>query len=96
MLLKKFYKRRKVVLTIVAAMIACPLETCLSTDLAKRFREVYGPEVTSGLSAAITNPSDPQTGILQAWAALIDGLGALISVQPNSSSSSSGSSSSSS
>lgn len=82
MLHRKLIRRRRAVLAVVAALVACPYETCISTDLAKRFREAYAPGLIAGLSAAITTPTDPDTGIRQAWAALIDGLGALLNVQP--------------
>lgn len=85
-------KRRRITLAVFAAMLTCHYETCISTDLAKRFREVYAPAATAGLASAITTPSDPDTGIRQAWAALIQGLGALLDVQDaNTSSSRSGS-----
>lgn len=59
--------------------------SCLNSDIAKRFRESYGPGVTAGLTSAITDPDNAEDGLRQTGAALFEGIGAIL--QPRSGSS---------
>jgi hypothetical protein len=71
-----------------------PLRGCLDldSDLGKRFREGYAPGLVDGLSAAITDPAEAETGFRQAGVALIDAIGALLQPRtPSSAGSDSGS-----
>ena len=51
---------------------------CLDSDVLKRFRTAYEPGLVSGLSAALEDPENAETGLREAAAALLDGLGAVI------------------
>jgi len=51
---------------------------CLNSDIAKRFRSAYVPGLVSGLATAVTTPDQAEAGLRQSLAALIDGLGAVL------------------
>ena len=76
--------RRKTKIALAAVLVSTAFaDGCFDSAIALRFREAYGPGLTQGLSAAITDPSNSETGLRQASAALIEGLGAIF--QPRSS-----------
>jgi len=68
-------------LAVVALLVACPLEGCFSSAIAKRFREAWVPGLTEGLASAITSPDTAEDGLRQALAALIEGLGAMLELR---------------
>ena len=55
-----------------------PVTSCFDSEIARRFRSAYAPGLVEGVSSAITDPQNAETGLRQAWAALYDGLGAII------------------
>jgi hypothetical protein len=55
-----------------------PVTSCFDSEIARRFRGAYAPGFMEGVSSAITDPANAETGLRQAWAALYDGLGAII------------------
>jgi len=66
---------------------------CWDSAIAIRFREAYVPGLTAGLSSAITDPTNAESGLREAGAALVEGLGAALQPRSATSGSSSGSSS---
>ena len=71
--------------------------SCLSSGLATEFRAAYAPGFTAGVTQAITDPANADAGIREAFAAFVQGIGAVIQpADTPSSSSGSGSSSTSS
>lgn len=68
---------------------------CFDSDLAKRFREAYAPNLTAGLTTMLQQPGQFETGLRQTGVALAQAIGALITPLSDDSSGSSSSSSSS-
>ena len=83
---------RRIRLTLATGLLGCVsmFGGCWDSDIAKRFREAYGPGLVEGLSDAITNPAQSQLGFRRTATALFEGLGAII--QPRTSAGSGGSS----
>jgi len=69
---------------------------CFDSDLAKRFREAYAPNLTAGLTTMLEQPGQFETGLRQTGVALAQAIGALITPLSDDSSGSSSSSSTSS
>jgi len=65
---------------------------CFDTEIAKRFREGYAPGFIQGLSTALGQRGQAETGLRQMGVALADGLGNVIQPRTRVSSGSSGSS----
>lgn len=86
-----FRKRRAAAITITAMVVGSTCEGCFNSDLAKRFREAYAPGLAEGLATAVATPGAGETGLRQAWAALFEGLGAILNVKSSTTSSASGS-----
>ena len=60
---------------------------CMDSEIAKRFREAYVPGLMEGLSTAVSAPGQAEAGLRIAWAALMNGIGAMFDVRTPSSSS---------
>ncbi|MBI5764687.1 MAG: hypothetical protein HZA51_14320 [Planctomycetes bacterium] len=74
-----FSTRKKLVAATAALAMGHAFDSgCLSSEIALRFREAYAPGLTAGATAAITDPQNAEDGLRQAWAALYDGIGAII------------------
>jgi hypothetical protein len=71
---------RKASLFVVCATVTSlfGVEACLDSAIALRFREAYAPGFVDGASQALANPDTPEDGIRTAFAALFEGLGAII------------------
>jgi hypothetical protein len=67
---------------------ATAYESCLTNDVAQRFRAGYAPGFVEGLTQAVSKPGDWEAGLRRSWAAIFEGLGALIQPQPKSASTS--------
>ena len=75
--LARWQRRIRVILAVTTC--GCMMETgCLQSDIAKRFRSATESGLVSGLSSAVTDPANAETGLRQAAAALLDGLGAIL------------------
>jgi hypothetical protein len=61
--------------------------TCWDSDIAKRFREGYGPGFVEGFSTFLTDPENAEAGLQQAGAAVFEGLGAVLNPRTGSSTS---------
>ena len=76
------YRRRNSSLLSTAfyalAALAPLMSGCLDTDMAKRFREAFGPGFFDGISAAVDNPTAPEEGFQQSIDALLDGFAAIL------------------
>jgi hypothetical protein len=71
--------RRGIRLTLAVGFCGTAMgANCLDSDVLKRFRTAYEPGLVSGLSAALEDPENAETGLREAAAALLDGLGAVI------------------
>ena len=71
--------RRILKLAATCSLGAMLTEGCiLQSDIAKRFREAYGPGFVAGATAAITDPNNAEAGVREATAALFDGIGAVL------------------
>jgi hypothetical protein len=74
---------KKATVVCAALLMGQVLEAgCLDSSIALRFREAYAPGLVAGLSTAISNPADSETGFRQAGAALFEGLGAILLPRP--------------
>lgn len=71
-------RKKLAVATAALAMGQAFDSGCLGSEIALRFREAYAPGLTAGATAAITDPDNAEVGLRQAWAALFDGIGAII------------------
>lgn len=69
---------RSVLLTLAGLCVPATAGCDWSSEVARRFREAYGPGLVEGLSAALTNPTQSEAGLRRAGAALLEGLGAII------------------
>lgn len=79
--------QRRIRLTLAVGFCGTAMGTnCLDSDILKRFRTAYEPGLVSGLSAALEDSENAETGLREAAAALLDGLGAAL--QPRTSASS--------
>lgn len=78
MLARVVRRRRRLLLAVSAALVACPMEGCLTSTLAKRFRDAYAPGLAEGLALAVSQPGTSEAGLRRAWSALFEGLGALV------------------
>lgn len=65
--------------------IGLPTLDCLDSEIAKRFREVSGPAFIQGVNTAVLNPEDAESGLRQAAAALLEGLGGILETRTPSS-----------
>lgn len=77
--------RRFLAYASTATLLIAP--SCFSSDIAKRFREGYGPAAVQGLSTYLTDPENAEAGLQQAGAALFDGIGAILQPRTGSSTS---------
>lgn len=59
---------------------------CLDSDLLRRFRDGYAPGFVEGFTTAVLTPGDWEVGLRRTWAALFEGLGAIIQPLSNGSS----------
>jgi len=92
----RLFKRRKPMIVLAAILGSGTLlsDGCFDSAIAQRFRDASASGITDGLTSAITDPTNAETGLRSAWAALVDGLGAVIQTRDSSSNSSGGSTSS--
>ncbi len=71
--------RKKSRVFFAALLLGHALEPgCFDSAIALRFREAYTPGLVAGLSAAVSDPANSETGFRQAGAALFEGLGAIL------------------
>ncbi len=75
--------RRFLAYASTASLLVAP--SCFSSDIAKRFREGYGPAAVDGLNTFITDPANAEAGLQQAGAAFFDGIGAILQPRTGSS-----------
>jgi len=70
---------------LTAAMMTCYGFSlgngCMDSDIAKRFRDAYVPGLMEGLSTAVSAPGQAEQGLRIAWAALMNGIGAMFEVR---------------
>jgi len=80
---KKRYQITRRAGRVFAALLAANsiVGGCLSSEIGKRFRDAYVPGLVAGLSTAVTTPDQADAGLRQSLAALIEGLGAALSVR---------------
>ena len=93
--MKRFRRwQRGIRLTLAVGFFGTALATnCMDSGIMKRFRTAYEPGLVQGLSAALGDPANSETGLRQAAGALLDGLGAVIQPRTPASSGSSNSNS---
>lgn len=93
--MKRFRRWQRVIrVTLAVGFCGTAMEAgCLDSEIAKRFRSATEPGLVQGLSSAVGDPANSETGLRQAAQALLDGLGAII--QPRTPASSGNSNSSS-
>jgi hypothetical protein len=94
--LARWNRRIKPLLAACLTSATLSLGGCWDSDLAKRFREGYAPGFITGLSTALGQVGQAETGLRQMGTALAQGLGSLLQPRTSVSSGSSGSSGSSS
>jgi len=78
---RRLRRSRRVLFALSALLIACPLEGCLTSTIAKRFRDAYAPGLAEGLALAVLQPGNAETGLRAAWAALLEGLSAAVATR---------------
>lgn len=71
-------RRARRVAVVLASMVGLPAIGCFDSEIAKRFRDAYAPGLIEGLSTAVLVPGDSETGLRRAFAALFEGLGAVV------------------
>ncbi len=69
---------RAVSLCFAGICLLCLAGCDWSSEVARRFREAYGPGLIEGLSAALSDPTQAEAGFRRAGTALLEGLGAMI------------------
>jgi hypothetical protein len=58
--------------------VGCLQSDLLESDVFKRFRDAYAPGFVEGFSTAVSQPGQAEEGLRRSWAALFEGLGAVI------------------
>lgn len=79
-------RQRRIKLWLAAGATATLFSgNCLSSDIAKRFRDAYVPSLATGLSLAVSSldPEEREAGLRQAWGAFNEGLAAIIKTRPD-------------
>lgn len=53
----------------------------LDSEIVQRFRAAYAPGLAAGLQTAVLQPGDAEEGLRRAWAALMEGLAAVVALR---------------
>lgn len=93
--LRRVHSARKPLILLATILGSGTLfsDGCFDSAIGQRFRDATAGGLTQGLSSAITDPTNAETGLRDAAAALINGLGAIIETRGASGSSNSNGSS---
>jgi len=75
---RQLHRLRTLLAVALTGTALLPFQGCFDSELAKRFREAWGPGFIEGLSSALTDPANAEAGLRAAGAAFLSGLGAMI------------------
>ncbi|MCK6456947.1 MAG: hypothetical protein L6Q92_10520 [Phycisphaerae bacterium] len=65
-------------LSLASLLTATAFDGCWASAIALRFREGYAPGFIEGFTTAVLTPGDWEVGLRRSWAALFEGLGAIV------------------